>query len=424
MVCFLLKLDKRSGIEMKSHPIISVCIQVEPNALGIDFGRIEMTAEVVKLIRRLYSIVKKYNLAIIPTSAIPIKWYKAGQLQTARHTDTIDLCDGGSENYFMLFVDMYFFGDPDEDGLFSNGVYIRGHWDADLDDLTRKRLVEQADDQGDIHATSHSGESDLEARSRDVELKHGILQMRVRQPQCVPYIETALPWPDPFACWPAYSELCSHAHLRLPPVFFRARRSRQATDVLGMLFFVALKKCPDPNERCAIYTLAAAIIICPDEVELTQIVETDAPPIFNRSCELEPLGEWPLTDDYLVALGQICRDTGKHFERPNRKVRIRYKTLMGVLNVDRFNCNTIWTTHTSHTPNLALLYQDHMNNEAAKYWLNEHERLNRADHSRLILLAYGLDAVKRLFAGDEPWWVDMKEALEGIVWFDDDLSKM
>jgi hypothetical protein len=411
---------------MKSYPVVSVCIQAEPNALGLDFGRIEMTAEVIKALRRLHFASIRYQLFTISAHIIPIKWYKNGVHQTEVETCLVDFLGDG--DCFCLYVE-YCHSRAIVDGVSSSTlVSVRGSWFAEVEELTLKRLAKQADEYGDIHAHGDVT-TDLEIRSRAAELKHSVLQERIRRSQCVPYIASAPAWPDPFDCWPVKNECFPQVHRRVPARFIRASRSRQASDMLGMLFFVALKKRPDPNERCAIYTLAAAIIICPDEVELTQIVESDAPPIFNRSCELEPLGEWPLTDDYLSALGQICRDTGKHFERPNRKVRIRYKTLMGVLNVDRFNCDTTWTTHTSHSPNLALLYEDHTNNEAAKYWLNEHQRVNRADHPRLILLAYGLDLLKRQLVdgqvyGLQPWWEDMRNELEGIAWYDNDLSKI
>lgn len=402
---------------MKRNSITRVCIQANPNSLGIDFGGIELTRTVIKEIRRLYSILKKYDLSSIPTKAIPIKWYAAGQLQTGRHWTPLELCDGGSENCFTFFVEGCFYGAPSEDGMFYDTVAIEGHWSAHLEDLTRRRLIELADANGDIHAACDWGSTRLQSSSREAELKHAVLQTQthtqtqLHETRSWDQLEGAATWPNPFDRWSVKDEHCSQSHRKLPANFIAPFRTRCASDVLALLFFVALQKHPNPNERCAIYTLAAAIIICPDEVELTQIVASDAPPIYNRSCELEPIGEWPLTDDYLGALGQICNYTGQHFERPNRKVRVRYKTLMGLLEVDRFNCDTTWATYTAHVPNLALLYEDHTNNEAAKYWLNHYQKRYTTDYSRLVLLSYGLDLVKRLFYDFELWQQHLEETL-------------
>lgn len=414
---------------MSTQPVVNICIEVERNSLGIDFGLIALTPEVLAQLRLLHSLVVKHKLLTINTDKIPINFYKADCLQTSRHSNYFEFSSLGGATDFALSFSVFFMAELDADDISQQFGVIKGCWHSDLTALNAETLVEMADERGDVHVCDNYEDSqliatsDLLVKSRDVEFKHDILQFLLRWPTPKLDLDIAPYWPNPFHFWGPNSEPESRSHRRLPRMFIRAHRSRQATDTLGMLFFIALKEHPDPNDRCAIYTLAAAIIICPDEVELTQIVEADAPPVFNRSRDLEPIGESPLTDGYFSAPGPICPATGKQLGWPNRKVRIRYKTLMGVLHLDRFEKETVWTTHTSHRPNLALLYEDHANNEVAKYWLNEHQRVNRADHSRLILLAYGLDAVKRLFADGEPWWEDMKKALDDIPWFDDDMSK-
>lgn len=103
------------------------------------------------------------------------------------------------------------------------------------------------------------------------------------------------------------------AHERLPT----ARSSVQADAVL------------DADSRCILYALAAALLLCPDDVRLTLDV-SNLPP-FLKPTGYHDANEAPLTAHDLVTRQRSCGTCGMAFLAPQKTVFIRYQNLVGQL---------------------------------------------------------------------------------------------
>jgi hypothetical protein len=252
----------------------------------------------------------------------------------------------------------------------------------------------------------------IEMVSRDAELRHALHLSRnnAKNKQLMGFEDTA--WPDPFDRWPDPGLYESRAHLRIPNTFTPEVRTPLADAVLAKLFQALLMNDWNPNQRCAIYTLAAALTICPQKVMLTR--SNGNIPLFMRNVEQEVFpNEQPLCIEYVaVPIQTLCGTCGFLFDF-NTLIRLRYKNIIVELTLDtaRTVIAASWSA-TSQIANLALLYEDHANNDFALQVMREFAHQYTDDLSRLKLLAIGLDALKRLLDDESPWCDDVPHTTE------------
>jgi hypothetical protein len=218
-------------------------------------------------------------------------------------------------------------------------------------------------------------------------------------------------WPDPFSRWSGDQEGESRAHVRLPRDYANVPRSAVAEAVLILLLRAALELALDPNQRCALYTLAAALLICPDEVGLS--LKTDDIPSFLKHPDHREVDEQPLTMAVLpTPRRRFCGTCETEFPGSGKTIHVRYQALIGQLTINNLQAPVDWTV--AHAgPDLALLYEDHANNEFARLALKEHLPNYPDDHARLKLLAFGLDVLKRQLDAGYPWGEDLRVWLAG-----------
>jgi hypothetical protein len=313
----------------------------------------------------------------------------------------------------VLYVDGSIPGEMNQSGVYSQACEVRGHWIfCSLSALEEESLLEQADAHGDIHATSDYGTPMIEMVSRDAELRHALHLSRnnAKNKQLMGFEDTA--WPDPFDRWPDPGLYESRAHLRIPNTFTPEVRTPLADADLAKLFQALLMNDWNPNQRCAIYTLAAALTICPQKVMLTR--SNGNIPLFMRNVEQEVFpNEQPLCIEYVaVPIQTLCGTCGFLFDF-NTLIRLRYKNIIVELTLDtaRTVIAASWSA-TSQIANLALLYEDHANNDFALQVMREFAHQYTDDLSRLKLLAIGLDALKRLLDDESPWCDDVPHTTE------------
>jgi hypothetical protein len=398
---------------MNSKNPVDLCIQVEPNRLGIDYARITLTDRVAQRLVHLCKLLDPYQLDSVACIKSPVQWYKAGQLLVSPCLATCTLTGSVRDADLVLYVDGFISGEIDRNGVYSRACEVRGHWMfCSLSELEDERLLEQADAHGDIHATSDYGTPMIEVISRDAELRHALYLSRhnAKNPQVMSFEDTA--WPDPFDRWPDSGLYESRAHLRVPKTFAPEVRTPLADAVLAKLFQAMLMQDWDPNQRCAFYTLAAALIICPQEVTLTR--SNGDIPLFLRNLQQEVFpNENPLCiEDVAVPRQTLCGTCGFVFDF-NTLIRLRYKNILVELTLDaaRTVIAASWST-THQVANLALLYEDHANNDFAWRLMHEFAAKYTDDLSRLKLLALGLDALKRLLDDESPWCDDVPHTTE------------
>lgn len=219
-------------------------------------------------------------------------------------------------------------------------------------------------------------------------------------------------WPDPFDRWQGLTADEPRAHLRIPRTFTPEVRSPVADTVLAMLFQAAPKQNCDLNQRCALYTLAAATIICPQEATLTR--SNGEIPFFLRNVEQEiyPNEHLLCIEDVAPPKPRFCGTCDQVFDF-TRIIRLYYKNIVGELTLDdaRIVLAASWSA-THPIADLALLYKDHAHNDFAWRVMHELSHQYTDDLSRLKLLAYGLDTLKRPLDDDHPWWEDVRVAME------------
>jgi hypothetical protein len=219
-------------------------------------------------------------------------------------------------------------------------------------------------------------------------------------------------WPDPFDRWPGLTLDEPRAHLRLPRTFTSSVRSPLEDAVLEKLFQAVLMQDWDANQRCTFYTLAAALIICPQEVTLTR--SNGYIPQYLRNIEQEvfPNEHHLCIEDVAVQRPQFCGTCGYIFDF-KRIIRLRYKNIIGefTLNSVRTVVAARWSA-THQIVNYTLRHKDHTHNDFAWRLMQAYVHQYTDDLSRLKLLAFGLDALKRLLDDDHLWLEDVRVAME------------
>ena len=372
---------------MKTNRPIEICIETRPNALGIGLARITITEEVRERLLLLCSVMDAHSLHSISFNDIPLRWYRIGESQATRHYSNCVLTGVVAFQDFTLHVEATFPGAPNGLGVFSDSKTVSGAWFFGCPAaLHQGSMNELADESGEIHADWYAPVSDEIA--------------------C-----TSSSWPNPFSLWDTSCESNVPSRALLPSNYEARPRSAVADAVLTQLLKVAVGTRLDPNSRCVLYTLAAALIICPDQVQLTEDI-SNIPP-FLRAPELRNVSEGPLTESAFVDEDRkrLCGTCEFEFSRPQLTVCLRYQSLGGRLVLHGDSADQWHSTHSSGS--LARWYTDHDNNtfawEAIREFLPRHPK----DKARLKILAFGLDALKRKLNDLEaPWKEDLRAWLE------------
>jgi hypothetical protein len=385
-----------------------LCIQAEPNTLGIDFGRIVLTRHVLQRLVHLCRILGAYRLTSISCDDIPLQWYKAGQSWTETGLAACTIVGTNVHQDLVLYVDMCVLGDIDEKSQLRQYAHIQGHWTfCSLTELNEERLLEQADAHGDIHATNDYGSPLIEVAARDAELRYALHLSRTKSNTVQAVDLESSAWPNPFDRWldPMHDE--SRAHRLLPRRYIPDARSPITNAALAKLFQAILMQDWGPNQRCTFFTLAAALIICPQQVTLTSS-NGDIPPFLrNVDQEIFPNEHRLCIEDIALPNSNLCGTCGQVFDF-KRVVRLRYKNIIGELTLDaaRTVIAASWSS-THQIANLALLYDDHANNAFAWRMMLDFAHKYTDDLSQLKLLAFGLDALKRLLNEQHSWCEDV-----------------
>lgn len=354
---------------------IQVQIEAARNDLGIDQARLTLTDAVLQRLRQLCEMMASYGLLAVKFDDLPVHWFKGGGRQDDWHSNTYELVGNAAHEDLTLYVDARFPGDPDARGVFSASVNVQGHWFlgvvAALDDSS---LCDAADENGVIAAT-YDG------------------------------YDPANDWPNPFLRLLTPGTQPPAAHVLLPAAYTSTPRSAVADAVLTELLQTAVNLELNPDTRCVLYTLVAAIYLCPDEVRLMRDV-SDIPP-FLRPQDLQDLNEAPLTQADLVERVRMCGTCEWAFPPSQKTLCIRYQGLVGRLVLNGGQGAERWSAN-HNAKSLSIWYNDHGNNEFAWHTLREFLPQYADDHSRLKILAFGLDALLQRLAPERPYWEDLR----------------
>ena len=106
-------------------------------------------------------------------------------------------------------------------------------------------------------------------------------------------------------------------------------RSVQADAVLSEILDVANNVPLDDNSRRVLDTLAAALLMCPDDVILT--LDLSNLPPFLRPDGYRDANEAPLTEADLITRQRRCGTCDMAFLAPQKTIFIRYQDLVGRL---------------------------------------------------------------------------------------------
>ena len=119
------------------------------------------------------------------------------------------------------------------------------------------------------------------------------------------------------------------AHEWPPAAQSSVPRSVQADAVLSAILGVANDVPLDDNSRRVLDTLAAALLMCPDDVSLTLDV-SNLPPFLRPDGYLDA-NEAPLTEADLITRQRRCGTCDMAFVAPQKTIFIRYQDLVGRL---------------------------------------------------------------------------------------------
>ena len=119
------------------------------------------------------------------------------------------------------------------------------------------------------------------------------------------------------------------AHERLPAAQSSGPRSVQADAVLSEILDVANDVPLDDDSRRVLDALAAALLMCPDDVSLTLDI-SNLPP-FLRPDGYRDANEAPLTEADLITRQRRCGTCDMAFVAPQKTIFIRYQNLVGRL---------------------------------------------------------------------------------------------
>jgi hypothetical protein len=372
---------------MKTTGPIEICIEIAPNALGIDMARQTINEEVRERLMLLCTLMDAHSLHSVSFDDVPIRWCRVGELQATRHYNTCVLTGAAAHQDLTLHVEATFPRESNTLGVFSDSKTVNGAWFfGSRAALSQYSLNELADKSGEIHADWYAPVGDEVACIRSS-------------------------WPNPFSLWDTSFESDASSRALLPSNFETRPRSVLADAVLTQLLKVALASRLDSNSRCVLYTLAAALIICPDQVQLTEDI-SNIPP-FLREPELRDVNEGPLAESAFVDDGRkrYCGTCDFKFSTPQLTVCLQYQSLGGRLVLHSDSADQWHSTHSSE--NLARWYTDHDNNTFAWEAIQEFLPRHPNDKARLKILAFGLDALKRKLNDLEaPWKEDLRAWLE------------
>lgn len=368
---------------------IEVHIETAPNATGIDQACLAVTEAVHQRLLQLCIAMQTHGLLSVKVEDVPLRWYQAGVEQTAAsHDSTCELVGKAAYQDLTLHVQAWFPVAVDAQGVFSissdarrEWCEVRGEWFiGTLGELDKDRLCDVADESGVILATYDYGENS-------------------------PIFIKTNNWPNPFTRWTDTTARTVAAHLSPSDVYVKTSRNAPADVVFNKLLQVATDLELNPNSRCVLYILAAALYLCPDEVRLTRDV-SDIPP-FLRPPGSRDASEVLLTSADLPEIKRMCGTCGAEFSPPQMTLCIRYTHLVGRLVLGGGSDAECW--RASHgMESLAIWYEDHANNQFAWQSLREFLPQYPDDHSRMKLLAFGVDALLRRLSPDNPWWEDLR----------------
>lgn len=119
------------------------------------------------------------------------------------------------------------------------------------------------------------------------------------------------------------------AQERLPAAQSSVPRSVQADAVLSEILDVASDVPLDANSRRVLDALAAALLMCPDDVSLTLDV-SNLPP-FLRPDGYRDANEAPLTEANVLTHQRSCGTCDMAFLAPQKTIFIRHQDLVGQL---------------------------------------------------------------------------------------------
>lgn len=354
---------------MKRNGPIEICIEIGPNALGVDAARLTVDEEVRERLRQLCTVMDANNLHSVSFDDVPIRWYKLGKLQVSRHYNDFALTGTAFTEDLTMHLEATFPGEADALGVFRDSKTVKGAWFFGTPAaLSPSSMNELADENGEINAEWYAPVGDEIA-------------------------PTGCSWPNPFRLWDRSCESDAPSCALLPSDYDTRPRSVVADAVLTHLFRVALISNLDPDSRCALYTLAAALIVCSDQVQLTEDI-SNIPP-FLREPELRNVNEAPLTESAFIDEGRKreCGTCDFEFSKPQLTVCLRYQSIEGRLVL---NGDAAYQWHVTHSSeSLSRWYSDHLNDKVAREAIQEFLPRYPNDKERLKILAFGLDALKR-----------------------------
>ena len=238
---------------MHSENTPTLVIQAAPNRLGVEFARLVLDSPNLSLLRELYDLRNSKNLVSLSTDALPVQWVKNGCTQQ----ETITACEVFENG---LSLSSHFLGLPNAQGVFEQGTTIFGTWIlGDASDLDTEALLQNANHKGEIFEEAF-GLSSLDQASNAAWLQFASRHASFSEHKKL-LEERSFSWPNPYIAWGLANTEQAHARRLLPSHYVAAQRSSVVNHVLNHLYSVAADCECDPNERCALYTLMAALII-------------------------------------------------------------------------------------------------------------------------------------------------------------------
>ena len=402
---------------MHSENTPTLVIQAAPNRLGFEFVRLVLDSPNLSLLRELYDLRSSKKLVSLSTDALAVQWVKNGCIQE----ETITVCEVFENG---LNLSSHFLGLPNAQGVFEQGTTIFGTCIlgtfilGDVSDLDVEALLQKANHKGEIFEEA-LGLSSLDQVSNAAWLQFASRRASFSEHKKL-LEERSFSWPNPYTAWGQVNAEQAHARQLLPSHYVAAQRSSVVNHVLNHLYGVAADSECDPNERCALYTLMAALIICPEDVALLHIDTKLNVPDFLLSPAQRKLSREQssaLTHDYIASHAAtpqsvgICGTCSAEFPASPLTVSLVYQNLKAVLEICTNGKSSFLAINTPQ-PNLALLYEDHLNNRFAQQIFVDFSAVFSDDLSRLKILAFGLDALKRLLEPDYLWYEDLRTVLE------------
>lgn len=193
-------------------------------------------------------------------------------------------------------------------------------------------------------------------------------------------------WPNPFARLSKATRAthCLRAEFAPPP-----RRATQDL-TLEKLLQAAQDWTLNPNDRCGLLTLCAALLICPQEV---------------RHAFTDDISWFAARNPDVPALRSTSDDEAPPTIEPFY-AQFSFESLHGSLRIDEEQQVVEWLA-VSHKPDLAVHYSDHENDLFAVRLLRAFLPSHQHNLSKLKLVAMALDSVSRRLDPAYPYWEDV-----------------